>query len=517
MSAAGGRPGWRRFAGGLRHPVRWLDDLTGDGPTAALAILFGLNAVDELARVALSVSGPTIADEFNTGVAGVTVPFVLAFGAALGLSVPIATIADRGNRVRLALVGGIVFSVFSVAVGLAWSIWALAFAVAGMQVGKAFIEPSHTSLLTDYYAVERRPRVFAFYRAGNAVGALVGGIGAGYVAQAFGWRAPFLWFALPTLALVAAGATLREPPRGAQEQRVAGEAEQALELEDAPPSLAEGWRMCWQVDSLRRIYRTLPFLTPALVGFALYSAFAYRDVFGLDDAARGWVVGLVEGPSQLAGLVVGGRLATRHMAAGPGAVFRLLARALVMVAVAVAVFAWAPWVGLAVAANVVVSAGLAFVVPGVFASLSLVMPPRARSTGFAMASVFVLAGLVSLPVVSIVANTWGMRWGVAVLTPVLLVGGLVVGSVGWLITADVTQVWTAAAARTEALSNQRRGRPTRLLVRGLDVAYDGTQVLAGVGIEAGEGEVVALLGTNGAGKSTLLRAVAGLVPVAKGA
>ena len=178
MTADRPRPG-PRFGAGLRHPGRWLDELTGDGPSLALVILFGLNAVDELARVALSIAGPSIADEFDTGMAGVTVPFVLAFGGALALSVPIATIADRGNRVRLALLGGVVFSVFSVAVGLAWSLWGLAFALAGMQVGKAFIEPSHTSLLTDYYPVDRRPRVFAVYRAGNAVGALVGGVAAG--------------------------------------------------------------------------------------------------------------------------------------------------------------------------------------------------------------------------------------------------------------------------------------------------------------------------------------------------
>ncbi len=51
-----------------------------------------------------------------------------------------------------------------------------------------------------------------------------------------------------------------------------------------------------------------------------------------------------------------------------------------------------------------------------------------------------------------------------------------------------------------------------LVVRGLDVAYDQTQVLFGVDFEVEEGEIVALLGTNGAGKSTLLKAISGLNP-----
>jgi ABC-type branched-subunit amino acid transport system ATPase component/ABC-type branched-subunit amino acid transport system permease subunit len=48
-------------------------------------------------------------------------------------------------------------------------------------------------------------------------------------------------------------------------------------------------------------------------------------------------------------------------------------------------------------------------------------------------------------------------------------------------------------------------------VRGLNVDYDGVQVLFGVDLRVADGEVVALLGTNGAGKSTMLRAVSGLL------
>jgi branched-chain amino acid transport system ATP-binding protein len=49
-----------------------------------------------------------------------------------------------------------------------------------------------------------------------------------------------------------------------------------------------------------------------------------------------------------------------------------------------------------------------------------------------------------------------------------------------------------------------------LELRGLKVGYGGVEVLHGVELSLGEGEVVGMVGPNGAGKTSLLRAICGL-------
>ena len=49
-----------------------------------------------------------------------------------------------------------------------------------------------------------------------------------------------------------------------------------------------------------------------------------------------------------------------------------------------------------------------------------------------------------------------------------------------------------------------------LTVRDLDLYYGDAQALAGVSLEVGKGEIVAIVGANGAGKSSLIRCIAGI-------
>jgi ABC-type branched-subunit amino acid transport system ATPase component/sugar phosphate permease len=506
----------RRFNYAVAHPSEWLRSICGGQPAFPLLILFGLNAVDELDRTAFAILLPNIQDDFGINIATALSIVALSSVAALALQVPIAQFADRSKRVPIVVFGALTWAFFSGLTGLATGLIILTIARSGSSLGKAVIDPTHNSLLADYYPIDSRSRVYSFHRAANAVGAFVGPLAAGMLAFYFGWRIPFLVFVIPTLIFALLATRLHEPTRGRWEREAAGASQEVIDTEEEAPSFAESWRTVHKVQSLQRIWWSLPFLATALIGFVVLASLLYEQKFGLDERARGVAAAITE-PFQLVGLVVGARIATRRFLGNVRGLIRFVASIALATSIAFAGFALSPSIVLSVALNCFISAALAIIGPGLLAALSLAIPPRARATGFAIGSLWVIPGLLVLPAIGWVADNWSIEIGMLVMIPLFIIGALILRSVGDVIDGDIAQVWKSTAARSEVLYERRQGRTSLLLLRGVEAGYGQRTVLHNIDLQLDEGEIVALLGTNGAGKSTLLKSISGIVEADRGA
>jgi len=482
-----------------------------------LAILFGLNLVDELDRTAFSVLAPEIRDDFDLSISGITAIVGGVGILAVLLQLVVGFYADRYPRVRLALGGAAIWALFTFGTGIAPGLIVLGAARVGSALGKLVNEPTHRSLLADYYPPEARGYAYYLHTAANSAGIVLAPVLAGGLATWLGWRAPFILFAIPTAVLVAAGiAKLREPVRGAHERRAAGGSAESIGLEEEPPSFGEAWRAVHQVQTLRRVLFSLPFLSAAFSGFVILLSLFYEERFDLEPLEIGMLFSAVN-IAQFAALGFLIKRSTAYLATEPRKIFLLVA-----LAGPVSVIGY---LGTSIADSVLVSAlflgilaaSVAPMLGGVPLVMSIVIPPRVRSLGFSVGALYTLPGYPLIFWIAHLAETRSFTYAFVVMTPFLLLGAGILASGGAYVASDMARVRASALARAEAILSRERGEAKLLVARGVDVKYGSTQVLFGVELEIDDGEIVALLGTNGAGKSTFLNAVTGLVDPSGGA
>ncbi|MPY31602.1 MFS transporter [Streptomyces adustus] len=125
----------------------------------------------------------------ETGLSWITNAYVLVFGGLLLLG---ARAGDLCGHRRMFLSSLVVFSLTSLLVGAAQSQWWLIGARALQGVGAAVLAPSALSLLTRSFAEGRaRDRAMAAYSAVAGLGAALGLVVGGLVADLVSWRAGF--------------------------------------------------------------------------------------------------------------------------------------------------------------------------------------------------------------------------------------------------------------------------------------------------------------------------------------
>lgn len=155
------------------------------------------------------------------------------FYATLGI--PIALVADRGNRRNIIALAIAIWSGMTAVCGLAQNFWQLAAARVGVGIGEAGSSPPSHSMIADMYPPEERASAMAIYSLGVYFGVMIGFLVGGWVAVWYGWRSAFFVVGLPGLLLaLIMRYTLVEPPRGGADGI-------APEKHDTPLTLGTGW------------------------------------------------------------------------------------------------------------------------------------------------------------------------------------------------------------------------------------------------------------------------------------
>ncbi len=139
------------------------------------------------------------------------------------LGIPIARVADKGNRRNIITLSLGLWSIMTAVCGMAGNFIQLLLARMGVGIGEAGGSPPAHAMISDYFQPRKRSTALAVYSVGIYVGMLIGFMMGGYLNQHFGWRRAFTVVGMPGLVFsLLFYFTVREPRRGATDaQRTA--------------------------------------------------------------------------------------------------------------------------------------------------------------------------------------------------------------------------------------------------------------------------------------------------------
>jgi len=261
----------------------------------ALAVVGFMCSVD---KVVISMFMEPIKKEFLLSDTELGLLNGLAFSLLGGLvSIPLARMADRGNRKWIIFLSFAAWTLMTGASGLASSFLVLLAARIGVGVGEAGCVPASHSMLGDYYPRQLRGRAYAVHFSGVYLGMLGGMLGGGILVQTVGWRMGFIWLGIGGMVLALIFQfTVREP----------------LRVDQPAPEL-QGKSLWSQLGDLHCFFMlVLAFAFVGLAGsVAAWLPSYFERAFALSPTVIGLGLGLCIGLAAGVGALVGGQVSVR--------------------------------------------------------------------------------------------------------------------------------------------------------------------------------------------------------------
>ena len=220
------------------------------------------------------------------------------------IAIPVGWFADRTSRVTVLSLACAIWSGATVACGLAANYTQLVVARMTVGFGEAGGVPPSYAIITDTYPPGKRAAAFGIYNLGPAIGAAAGVAFGAAIAEAYGWRMPFI--VVGVIGIVTAllvRFVIREPARGATDAAPVAKA--------APAQFWPTLRMFFANPVLMLAALgsgATQFVTYGLGNFAVL--FLMRDKgMALGDVAVWYALVLVVGMG--GGMIVSGRVIDR--------------------------------------------------------------------------------------------------------------------------------------------------------------------------------------------------------------
>jgi MFS transporter, Spinster family, sphingosine-1-phosphate transporter len=223
------------------------------------------------------------------------------------LGIPIARYADnsRTNRVSIISVALAIWSVMTIACGVAQNFLQLLLARIGVGVGEAGCTPAAMSLISDLAPPEKRASAIAFYGLGIPIGGLLGMIIGGVLNDAYGWRTAFVFVGFPGILIAFLLPFVINEPRKARTE---------AQIKAVPPQLTtrEAFAELARSPAFVMIAIAASFTAFLSYGKTVWVTILFIRIHGLSAGETGLILGLVLGVAGMIGTFAGGWIADRY-------------------------------------------------------------------------------------------------------------------------------------------------------------------------------------------------------------
>jgi MFS family permease len=371
-------------------------------PWTLIGLLWLAAFLNSAGRTILITVMPQIREEFALSATQLALINTASFWIYAVSAFVFGRLGDATLRSRLILGGFAFWSVATGMVSLSTGLATLVLIRGLVAAGEATYYPTAAALIGDWHRSGTRSRALSLHQTGVFAGAALGALAAGWLADEFGWRSPFLSFGVIGLLFCAVLYKW---------------------LHDAPVPVSSAMPAAVTQESkpLRIVLRSPPALmlclvfflaTGAVAGIAVWAPTFVHDELGLDLAGSAFYGSATISLAGFLCVPLGGYIAHRLAPRTPLAVFYTLAVGLALAGVLLLPLVLATS---ALAVGVVLfasGAGKGLFDGCIYAAMHDVVPPAARATAVGLMTMvgFCGAGLTPIMVAEL-SELFGMAAG----------------------------------------------------------------------------------------------------------